>query len=108
VSLRPIDFEWLSQSVEIIDVLDLIGWEWTSEVGGQYRGPCPLHVSRSPRSRVFSVSTDLNLFHCFKCRAHGGILDLWSQAKGITKLESAYDLCAIFAREPVYLERWQK
>lgn len=106
--MRPISFDWLNNHVDILDVLEIMGWDWTGYNESNYRGPCPLHGSRSPRSRSFSVSPPLNLFHCFKCGAHGGPIDLWAQHNRLAKLEAAYELCQIFDLEPRYLERWEK
>jgi DNA primase len=61
-----------------MEVLDLMGYQPRRIVGGQARGPCPLHRSRSATSRVFAVHLHKNLYHCFACGAGGNALDLWA------------------------------
>jgi DNA primase len=76
--MRGIDFAEARAQVRIAEVLDLIGYEPRRIVGGQTRGPCPLHRSRSPTSRVFAVHLHKNVYHCFACGAAGNALDLWA------------------------------
>lgn len=103
--MKPIDFAWLDQQVELVAILGIWDWDWNYHVRGQYRGPCPIHQSTSPRSRCFSVNTELNLFRCFKCGAKGGPINLWAQRYGLPPLNAAYELCHVFNLEPRFLER---
>jgi DNA primase len=73
-----IDFRLARQGVRITEVLELIGFEPRRLLGVQARGPCPLHGSRSARSRVFAVHLSKQLYHCFACGAGGNALDLWA------------------------------
>jgi DNA primase len=72
-----LDYRQARAGVRIAEVLALMDWEATWHAGAQRRGPCPLHGSRAPTSRVFAVHLDKNVYHCFRCGAHGNALDLW-------------------------------
>ena len=76
--MRGLDFREARARVRIAEVLALMGYEWRRLVGGQARGPCPLHRSRSATSRVFAVHLGKNVYHCFACGASGNALDLWA------------------------------
>jgi transposase InsO family protein len=96
---RPsIDFAALRGSVALAEVLDLLGFVAVTRKGAQQRGPCPVHGSKSPRSRCFSAHLAENVFHCFKCGAHGNALDLWAKAKGLPIYDAALDLCRQLGR----------
>jgi DNA primase len=73
-----IDFREARAGVRIAEVLALMGLEPRRVLGGQARGPCPLHRSGSLTSRVFAVHLDKNVYHCFRCGASGNALDLWA------------------------------
>jgi DNA primase len=73
-----IDYAAARAQVRIAEVLDLMGYQPRRLVGGQGRGPCPLHPSPSPRSRLFAVHWHKNIYHCFVCGAGGNALDLWA------------------------------
>lgn len=63
-------------------------WCWSFWAGGrarrgqQVRGPCPVHHSRSPRSRSFSAQLGRGIWQCFVCGASGNALDLWARVTG--------------------------
>ncbi len=73
-----IDFREARARVRIAEVLALMGLEPRRVLGEQARGPCPLHRSQSPTSRVFAVHLGKNSYHCFRCGAGGNALDLWA------------------------------
>ena len=58
------------------DVLQLLQFEPIVRRGEQWRGPCPVHGSRDPRSRSFSVNVRLGRYHCFRCGTRGHALEL--------------------------------
>ena len=89
----PIDFRLLRQQIPIEQVLGLVGWTPSRRRGPQLRGPCPIHKSKRPRSRIFSVNTERDVFCCFKCDAKGNQLDLWVALTGLPVYEAAIDLC---------------
>jgi hypothetical protein len=92
-SRRPIDFAALRAVVSLAAVLHLLGFRARSSAGAQQRGPCPLHGSTSPTSRVFSANLETHTFQCFKCGAHGNALDLWAAATHRDSYDAAVDLC---------------
>lgn len=75
LDLRQARFE-----IRLIEVLELLGWKACERRGVQVRGPCPLHGSRSGRSRSFSAHLGRDVWHCFGCGASGNALDLWARA----------------------------
>ncbi len=88
-----IDFQEVRSQIDIQQVLDLIGFVPTARVGHRLRGPCPIHGSYFPRSRVFSVSLLHNRYRCFKCHSAGTQLDLWAELHDLTIYAAAEDLC---------------
>lgn len=91
--VSEIDFQQLRSQVNIQQVLELIGFVPAACVGSRLRGPCPIHKSRYPRSRVFSVSLLHNRYRCFKCHSAGTQLDLWAELHDLTIYAAAKDLC---------------
>jgi hypothetical protein len=93
---RATDFAAIRSQLQIRDVLDLLGFQSQASAGKQLRGACPLHGSTRGTSRCFSVNTDQQVFHCFKCGCHGNALDLWAKAQRLTPYDAALDLCQRF------------
>jgi hypothetical protein len=50
-----IDYRQARVCLPLAEVLKLLGFEWTAHQRGQVRGPCPVHKSRTPRSRSFAA-----------------------------------------------------
>jgi hypothetical protein len=90
---RAVDFAAVRTHLQIKDVLDLLGFQARTASGTQLRGACPLHGSTRGTARCFSVNTDKQVFHCFKCGCHGNALDLWAKAHRLTPYDAALDLC---------------
>ena len=88
-------------------VLDELGFEPTSRSGDQWRGPCPVHGSSSPRSRSFSVNVNTARYYCHKCHSRGNQLELWAAAQSMTVYEAALDLCRILGKDVPWIERWE-
>jgi DNA primase len=91
--MPAIDYHRAREQLRLADVLKLIGYQPNGRQGQQWRGPCPLHGSRSARSRVFSVHLGKNLFHCFRCGAGGNALDLWAALQRLPLHAAVLDLC---------------
>ena len=96
--MPPIDFAAARQALPLTHVLDLLGWQPLTQRGTQARGPCPLHRSRSPRSRAFAVHLEKNLYHCFGCGSGGNALDLWAAYTRLPLYEAVLDLCQRLGR----------
>jgi DNA primase len=91
--LPGVDFQAVRKKVLMKDVLELIGFVACEARGDQLRGPCPIHGSASPRSRVFSVNVGRNAFRCFRCGSSGNQLDLWAAVTKTDLHGAAIDLC---------------
>ena len=89
-----IDFALLRRQISLTQVLELIGFTPTTRRGPQWRGPCPVHKSASPRSRSFAAHVDKNCWHCFRCGAGGNALDLYLAVTKLPVYEGALELCA--------------
>jgi putative transposase len=91
---RPaIDFAAVRTAVTMTAALPLLGFLPRTSHGAQLRGACPLHGTTTGTSRCFSVNTQTNVFHCFKCGRGGNALDLWAHANRLTPYDAAIDLC---------------
>src|SRR5271168_3744556 len=91
--MSRIDFTLLRQQVSLAQVLDLIGFTPTTRCGPQWRGPCLVHGSKSPRSRSFAAQVEKNCWHCFRCGAGGNALDLYLAVTKLPVYEGALELC---------------
>ena len=96
--MSSIDFAAARQALPIATVLELLGWRPLTRRGAQARGPCPLHGSRSARSRSFAVHLGRNLYHCFGCGAGGNALDLWAAHARLPLYAAVLDLCQRLGR----------
>ena len=100
-----VDFNVLRAEITMAQVLDQLGFQATSRSGGQLRGPCPIHGSRSSGSRTFSVNLDSGRYFCHKCQSHGNQLELWAAVKDLPIHEAAVDLCRVLGREIPWIQR---
>ena len=101
-----IDFGLLRERITMRDVLRLLQFEPIVRRGEQWRGPCPMHASRDPRSRSFSVNVRLGRYHCFRCGTRGHALELWSAVHGISVRAAALELCPLLGLEIPWVTRW--
>jgi DNA primase len=88
-----IDFAKLRRQLRLGRVLELVHFKVVSRWGAQVRGPCPLHGSTRPRSRVFAAHLERHVWHCFRCGASGNALDLWLAVTRQPVYAGALDLC---------------
>jgi len=103
-----IDFRQVRVLVSMREVLELLGFVGVSTSGKQLRGPCPLHRSTSPTSRVFSVNLATNTFRCFKCGSGGNHLDLCAAATKQSPYAAALDLCRRLQRDIPWIDPEQR
>lgn len=101
-----VNFEQLRNEITISQVLTLIGFEKTSGSGEQLHGPCPLHGSKTARSRSFSVNLTKGRYDCHKCRAHGNQIELWAAVKKLSLYNGAIDLCQSVGTDIPWIYRW--
>ena len=90
--MAAIDYRYARTQLRLADVLELIGYQPCWRQGEQWRGPCPLHGSRSATSRSFAAHLGKNLFHCFGCGAGGNALDLWAALSRLPLHAAVLDL----------------
>ena len=102
-----LDYRAARASIPLAAVLDLIGWPPRWRRGYQQRGPCPLHDSRSPTSRVFAVHLGKHVYHCFGCGAGGNALDLWAAWTRQSLHAAVLDLCQRLGRPVPWLNTRQ-
>ena len=100
-----IDFSLLRNQVSMAQVLDLLDYVPTRRLGDQLRGPCPVHGSNSPRSRVFSANLSKNAYRCFGCGSAGNQLDLWVAVQSVNIHAAAIDLCERLGVQVPSIER---
>jgi hypothetical protein len=100
-----IDFREARARVCLAEVLHLLGFEPRTRCGGQVRGPCPVHRSRSATSRCFAAHLNKCVWHCFRCGAGGNALDLWAAATRRPLHAAVIDLFAQLGREVPWLPR---
>jgi DNA primase len=100
-----VDFREARARLRLAEALELLAFKARSRVGEQVRGPCPVHRSRSPRSRSFAAHLDKGLWHCFGCGAGGNVLDLWAQVTRQNVYEATIDLCQRLGRDVPWLGR---
>ena len=89
-----IDYTRLRQQLRLAQVLDLVGFTATTRHGPQVRGPCPVHGSRTTKSRSFAAHLEKKCWHCFGCGAGGNALDLYLAVTRLPVYEGALELCA--------------
>ena len=98
-----VDFQVLRTRITMADVLRQLGFLPVSRAGEQLRGPCPVHGSRSIRSRTFSVNLESGRYYCHKCQSQGNPLELWAAVCKLPLYEAALDLCRALGREVPWL-----
>lgn len=98
-----VDFKLVRTKITMADVLRQLGFLPVSRTGEQLRGPCPVHGSRSRRSRTFSVNLESGRYCCHKCQSQGNQLELWAAVQKLPLYEAAVDLCRALDREVPWL-----
>ena len=101
-----VDFQIVRAAVPMARVLDLIGFVACETSGSQLRGPCPIHGSRSPKSRSFSVNVQRHTYQCFKCGSLGNQLDLWAAVTKTDFYTAAIDLCEKAHVDIPWIHKW--
>jgi DNA primase len=101
-----VDFQLLRERIEMREVLRLLQFEPAVRREDQWRGPCPVHGSRNPGSRSFSVNVRLGRYHCFGCGSRGHALELWSAVHGLSMYAAAVELCQLLRVEIPWVTRW--
>jgi DNA primase len=100
-----INFRAARACVRLAEVLDLVGFVPRTRAGPQWRGPCPVHGSRSPARRSFAAHLGQGVWHCFRCGAGGNALDLWAAVTRQPLHAAVLDLCQRLGRDVPWLPR---
>jgi len=100
-----IDYRRARAELRLADVLALIGYPPRTRWGLQWRGPCPLHGSRSALSRAFAAHLGTNVFPCFRGGAGGNALDLWAALRRLPLHAAVVDWCARLHQPVPWLDR---
>jgi DNA primase len=103
--MPAIDYREARARLRLAAVLELLGYEPRWRQGEQIRGPCPLHGSGSPTSRVFAAHLGKNVYHCFRCGAGGNALDLWAAVRHLALHAAVLELCQRLGQEVPWLQR---
>lgn len=101
-----VDFVAVRSKIKLGQVLDLLGFVAHERSGSQVRGACPVHGSKSSRSRSFSANLAKNQYRCFKCGSAGSQLELWAAVHGLTVYAAALDLCNRLGIEVPWIRHW--
>ena len=74
--------EFIERVRESTNIVDIIGqYVQLRRTGTNYQGLCPFHNEKSPS---FSVSEDKQVYHCFGCKASGGVFQFVQNYQGLT------------------------
>lgn len=84
------DLNWDRFTQDIIAQVDLVSFigRYTTlkRSGAGYMGKCPFHGDNDPS---FSVSPDVNLWHCFGCKKGGNIFTFVMEKENMSFMEAA-------------------
>jgi DNA primase len=105
--MPALDYPRARAQLRLAEVLALIGYQPRWRHGQQWRGPCPVHGSRSASSRSFAAHLGKNLFHCFRCGAGGNALDLWAALSRLPLHAAVLDLCQRLQQPVPWLDNAQ-
>lgn len=72
------------------DIVEIVsGYLSLRKRGKNYFGLCPFHTEKTPS---FSVNPDLQIFHCFGCKAGGNVFTFIMKLEGVTFPEAVRTL----------------
>lgn len=98
--LQFLDFKEVKALVSVYDLLRKLDWKPTRYEPASQRGPCPIHGSRSPKSRSLSVTR--NEWYCQVCKRGGDVCRLYALLNHTTDYQAALALCDLFGhRVPI-------
>ena len=102
--MPALDYRRARAELRLAHVLALIDYQPHRRQGQRWRGPCPLHGSRSASSRAFAAPLGKNLFHCFRCGAGGNALELWAALRRLPLHAAVLDLCRRLHQQVPWLD----
>ncbi|MCL2702662.1 MAG: DNA primase [Defluviitaleaceae bacterium] len=72
------------------DIIDVISsYVRLKQRGGRYLGLCPFHREKTPS---FSVSPDMQMFHCFGCNAGGNVVGFIMRVENLSFVDAVKHL----------------
>lgn len=97
------DIKEVNQSLDPYEVLSSIGYEGSqpTQSGPEIRDFCPIHGGDRQKSLAINIST--KTFKCHSCDAHGDLVGLYAQAKGMLDIEAAKQLDQGFTPSTTYV-----
>jgi DNA primase len=101
-----VDFAAVRSSISMAQVLGWLDFHPHRRSGDQWRGPCPVHGSRSPDSTSFSVNLASHRYQCFRCGSFGNQVELWAAVHGLTVYQAAVELCQRANLPIPWITRW--
>lgn len=101
-----INFDIVREAISMQQVLGLLRFQSRNRSGDQWRGPCPVHGSRSPTSRSFSVNVTEGRYYCHACHSGGHQLELWAAVHHICLYDAALSLCHECGYPIPWVTRW--
>jgi DNA primase len=92
-----LNFRELNLSLDVLQVVRMLRLHGKVE-GPEWRGGCPVHGSRSPKSRSLAISLELRKCFCHKagCGWQGDLIDLTAEVRNLDVLHAAQELAAEF------------
>ena len=100
-----VDFDVLRREITMQQVLDEIGFSPPYRDGDQFRGPCPVHESKSKNSRAFSLNLGTQRDYGHKCKSHGTQLELYAAARDTKVNRAAIDFCHTLGGNVPWIKR---
>lgn len=78
---------WIDELMQKVDFHALVQdyTHLTKSSHASYKGLCPFHAEKSPS---FTINVDLNLYHCFGCKAGGSIINFVMEMERLTYPEA--------------------
>lgn len=73
--------DFIDDIISQTDIVQLIReYVHLTQRGHEFVGLCPFHIEKSPS---FSVSVEKKVYHCFGCKAGGGVINFVMEAEGL-------------------------
>jgi DNA primase len=105
-AMPGVDFDKIRNEITMEQVLDLIGFEPTSQRGEEWYGWCPLLDCMSQERPPFSVNVGMQVYYCHECQSKGNQIHLWAAFTQMLVYPAAIDLCRSLGREVPWTWRW--
>ncbi|HSK70027.1 MAG TPA: DNA primase [Candidatus Limnocylindria bacterium] len=89
---------WVDAVYAASDIVDLVSrYLPLTRKGRRHWGLCPFHTEKTPS---FSVNGELNLYHCFGCKASGNVAQFVMEMEKLTYPEALLHLAQLYRVPP--------